>query len=327
MSKRFYLLFAIFFLIILPSCRLMEPTSPVITGDVGDVANLTPIITPSNPSPSKTVFPTQSPHPSAEHSPSEDEIEVITRAFVRTGTYLDPIILEEDDDCVAATFTEWSDAYYWPTATAAFYNNGYIMGELNEFAASFNYSVEILNSEEYSLKSSDGNELILAKNFDVAIINGIMINIEAPTICRLSTTIEGGYLFVPLHCVAELMGLYTYEFYDFNYNTQYLWLSESSILDEEEFNPDDSFVLTRSITEAGYTGGYVTYDEYKLLGDGCTYSGVSIGDSYDKVISFLGAPQIYKTYDLDATLGTTEQPIYFSRNLRDTAQTSFTPPK
>ncbi|MDR1669125.1 MAG: hypothetical protein LBR76_04130 [Oscillospiraceae bacterium] len=64
----------------------------------------------------------------------------------------------------------------------------------------------------------------------------------------------------------------------------------------------------------GYTGGYVSYNEYSLKEDGFTYSGVQLGDSFDEVVMLLGAPQYHVTYDLDISPKGDKYYIYYDLN-------------
>lgn len=278
-------------LLFLTSCRSLTSISPEGSGDIDAVSPPLPSIYNQTPSMSIEASSPPSPAISTAPSPTEDQIEK-KKAFVRTGFYLDPFPFEEGEGRSVEKYTDWYDAFYWPLEAEAFSNNGIVIGEFNEFAEIFKFSIKPINDTSYSLTNSEGNELILVANSDVAIFNGKNIMLE-------TSTIYSGFLFIPLRSVAELMGLYTYQHYSNEYDIEYLWISECSVLDKKEFLPDDNFALVDTVTEPGYTGGFFTYSDYNLKEEGSTFSGVRIGDSFDETISLLGSPQEHVFYELD----------------------------
>jgi hypothetical protein len=228
---------------------------------------------------------------------------------VITGTYTEDIVHHDQ----SIIYTDWNDSSFgWSRNTTPFYYNDIIMGALSDFANVFSFEIILLDETTYSIINDKGDELILSNDSYIAQFNGQTKNLTYPTIHKFSLNSSDGVLFIPLQLIAELMGLYTYENTNDGYNNHCLWLSECSILNGDEFIPNDNYLSLGMTTEPSYTDGLVNFNEYDLKEDGCTYSGIRIGDSYDEVISILGAPQTQKIQN-DITGGINEQ-IYYDLN-------------
>jgi hypothetical protein len=292
MIKRFLSLSFILTLV-LTSCSTQIPTSPDISGDVGEAISSSTSIVPESPSPS--MLEQDIPLPTMTEPSSSDNLENNNRLQVILGSYTDFTPYNDDGFCFYKS-TDWNDIYY----TDIYIYNDIAMGELHKFAGAFGYTIDLIDINMYKLKNASGDLLILTTNSDIAVFNENTVKLDNTTIYREPTlSANKGMLFIPLRNIAELMGLYTYQRYSTEHGIEYLWISECSVLDEKEFIPDDNFDLVDTVTEPGYTGGFFTYSDYNLKEEGSTFSGVCIGDSFDEVVSLLGSPQDHVFYELD----------------------------
>ena len=290
MSKRFHLMPIILAFIILPSCRLMEPISPEISGDVSIAVFPSPSITEPSISPIENYNTPPNDKMSPSFSPEDQEIRVII------GTYME----ERSTPYSTYKLTSWMDTYYWPRNTVFIFSDGIIMGELDAFAKSFGFTVVEKDDMTHELIIDENYVLIFTSDSNIAFINGESILLESSAIyTEYSSKNKGSRLFIPLSCVAEAIGLYTRQCYFAENDMHYLWLSECAVLDESEFESNENYEAPTLSIWTDDNGGNHSSNVYELKEDGNTYSGVEIGHSREEVIEILGAPEYQESFTIE----------------------------
>lgn len=290
MRKSLFITMILVVLVLLFGCSNTDTTSTTSPAENAPQNPLppTPFLSVSTPSP--MLEDKSSPRIDISPEYSDDNMQ----ATVYVGTYNEPSSTPE----LAYQLTIWSESYYWEDKP--FVENGVVMGEIGLFARAFNCEYNIENDATYHLVINTEKEFVFSIDSNLAALNGERVLLESPTIHnknRLAN--ENGKLYIPLRCVAELIGLYTRQLYNSESNEQTLWLSECAVLDDKEFIPDNNyeFEATGEWHLDGYTGIY--FNRYQLKETSHTYSGVKIGDSIDEVIEVLGAPQ-YKDAEISS---------------------------
>jgi hypothetical protein len=299
-------------LLILASCNTQIPPSSDISEE--GIPTITPsssmLVPQLSPSPSSSLE--DKPSPQASASPSDDILEGEKTFNIITGHYMEEGVTEDR----TYKLSSWYDSTFgWLNAAKPYYSNGIIMGALSEFANAFNYTIESVDNSKFILEIANDSKIVFSIDSDIVEFNNTKVSLDHPTTYKnTSPTGLEGLLFIPLQCVADITGLYTRNLYDDAYNVNYLWISECAILDEKEFIPNDNFEF---LTEGewyldGHTGFY--YNKYQLKDSSATYSGVKLGDSYEEVLSTLGAPEYQETFIIEQSDNNGDSRISYTLN-------------
>jgi hypothetical protein len=258
-----------------PDGGVPEPTpSPEVS------VTATPSVPPESPSPTPSANNPKSP----EDTWIDGQIDTATYLSIYVGKYKTPVIIE---DYGTYTFTIWDSG----KINRLLYVNGIIMAPLNEFADRFGYSVMSDNMDIHRIIDKNGNDL----SFTIASTTATHNNNEV--VLEFYPFYKDKSIYIPLSCIAEVMGLYTGLSYSEYEQRFILWISESALLRDEEFIPGEKYEfveLREAYDEMGY---YIAANVYRLRNAGHTYSGVRIGDSYDEAVALLGSPQYIKSQD------------------------------
>ncbi len=197
MIKRFHLISIILAFIILPSCRLMEPTSPDISGDVGDVAFPPINIASPSPDPLSQEIGTPSPSLNAEPSTFENQGEDIDLQII-VGTYSNYYHTDRNSTVQYIDWLNVRDMY-------VYVKDNVVMSELDVLTLSFEFIFEKINDNTFTLSNHEGDELVFIVGSDVAKLNGENVSLDAPIEYVSSQTFEDGKsIFIPLNCIAKM---------------------------------------------------------------------------------------------------------------------------
>jgi len=185
-----------------------------------------------------------------------------------TGVYIITGVREKED-------IRWK---YLQPLVDPFITNGVTMIPLKEFAEVFGYKVVYLERGQKALVQNINDEKNLV--FTIGSIS-VLLNGNKDIMPR-SPVIQKGVILIPLRYVAERFGL-NVEWKKIDQKNHLIWVSESSMLCEDDCIPDDNYILEVDNVDPNAR-------LYHLKQDGITSKGVKIKDSYERVIELYGAP-------------------------------------
>jgi hypothetical protein len=289
MYKRFLHILLLALSITVQGCSQLTPTSPDTSGEVDNESIPSINIFSPSPNPSSQEIGEPSPPFSAEPSLLENQEKAIN-VRVLLGTYSD---CYQTDRNSVVKYINWVNG----RDMSVYHKNNVVMGKLTVFVSSFKF---ILDNHDnmFTLLNHKGDELILTISSDIAKLNGEDILLDAPVEYIKTTSIDDNEnIFIPLSCVAKMMGLDTMSNeYCFD-NRRYLDLriSKCGILSEKEFiaNKNFRFMELRGTDDGN---GLAKANIYTLKENGETYSGVKLGSKYEDIILTFGEPQYREVF-------------------------------